>query len=382
MWHSLTGHVTALALAWLGEGGGIMAPSTDSRRSKTSMNEKKLKSGSPGRTALKLGAAAGAGILIGRALRPRRFSFYGKSVVICGGSRGLGLMLARRFADEGARLTLIARGQEQLERAQDELAARGAQVLVLPCDMREQAAATNAISQVIERFGGVDVLVNNLGILRAGPIENMTVSDFVDHLDVHFWGPLYACLAAIPHMKRRRSGRIVNVASIGGKIAVPHLVPYSASKFALVGLSEGLAAELAKDGIRVTTVCPWLMRTGSHTAAEMKGRHELEYRWFALMASLPPLSISADKVANQIVEACRRGDRRLLPSVQARIASAIDELFPRLSAAAMAAMNRMLPAPSARDEVKAAREVRTGPVLSLLTRLSDRAAERHNQLRT
>src|SRR5256714_1298474 len=127
-------------------------------------------------------------------------------------------------------------------------------------------------------------------------------------LAVHLWGPLYAMRAVVPQMRRQGGGRIVNIASIGGKIAVPHLTPYSASKFALVGLSDGMRAELAKDNILVTTVCPGLMRTGSPPNAHFKGRHRAEFTWFVLGDSLPLASIDARRAARHIITACRYCD--------------------------------------------------------------------------
>src|SRR5436309_7591109 len=107
----------------------------------------------------------------------------------------------------------------------------------------------------------------------------MTVEDFEETMRVHFWGPLYATLAALPHLRKQDTGRIVNISSIGGRIAVPHLAPYSASKFALAGLSDGLRTELAREGIYVTTVFPGLMRTGSHVNAQFKGKRRAEFTW-------------------------------------------------------------------------------------------------------
>ena len=209
-------------------------------------------------------AAASVGAVMGlRALRREQVSFEGRTVLLTGGSRGLGLVLARQFAREGARLVLCAREEVELARARNELEAAGAEVLALPCDVRDRVQVEAMVAQVHERFGAVDVLVNNAGLIQVGPLESMTEEDFAEAMDVHFWGPLYTTLAVLPEMKLRGWGRIVNVSSIAGRVSVPHLLPYSASKFALVGLSDGLRSELAQDGILVTTVCPGLMRTGS-----------------------------------------------------------------------------------------------------------------------
>src|SRR5205085_666780 len=265
-------------------------------------------------------AAAGAGALLAARALYRRWQEYdlrGKTVLVTGGSRGLGLVLAREFAEEGAQVAICARDPAELERARRDLSARGARVLAFPCDVTERAQVKELVEVVTRHFGGVDVLVNNAGVIQVGPVEVMTLEDFEQAMAVHFWGPLYATLCVLPQMRERRDGRIVNISSIGGKIGVPHLVPYSASKFALAGLSDGLRAELAKDNILVTTVCPGLMRTGSPRNATFKGRHRAEYAWFAISDALPVTSIQAERAAGQIVAACKRGQAELVITTQA-----------------------------------------------------------------
>jgi NAD(P)-dependent dehydrogenase (short-subunit alcohol dehydrogenase family) len=139
----------------------------------------------------------------------------------------------------------------------------GAHVLAIACDVREAEGVTRAIARAVGAFGRLDALVNNAGIIAVGPLECMTAHDYRDALDTHFWAMYHAVEAARPFMERQGGARIVNVTSIGGKISVPHLLPYSVSKFAAVGYSQGLRAELARKNICVTTVCPGLMRTGS-----------------------------------------------------------------------------------------------------------------------
>ena len=179
-----------------------------------------------------------------------------KTVLVTGGSRGLGLVLAREFARNGAQVAICARDEEELEKARVDLLERGADVMTVQCDVTKNEEVENMVNRVHERFGKIDVLVNNAGTIQVGPLEVMNRKDFKKAMKAHFWGPLNTILAVLPEMRERQDGRIVNISSIGGKIAVPHLVPYSASKFALVGLSKGLRAELRKDGIVVTTVCP------------------------------------------------------------------------------------------------------------------------------
>ena len=217
-------------------------------------------------TGLALLAAGVAGAMaLGAKRRSRLFDFNGKSVVITGGSRGLGLVLARQLAAEGARLTLIARDVSELERAADDIRGRhpSARVLVVPGDVGRREDVEDAIAKTMSRYGCIDVLINNAGVIKVGPLEHMTLSDYDEAMRVHFWGPLFMVRGVLPHMRSQGGGRIVNISSIGGRIAVPHLLPYSASKFALAGLSDGLRAELAYENILVTTVCPGLMRIGS-----------------------------------------------------------------------------------------------------------------------
>src|SRR5438067_5832771 len=329
--------------------------------------------------------AAGLGsVVAARVLRRlNRLDFKDRTVVITGGSRGLGLVLARAFAAEGARLAILARDRAELERAEKDIASRGGQVLALPCDVRDRRQAQGAIARVVDHYGRIDVLVNNAGVIQVGPVEHMSVKDFEDAMAVHMWGPLYTMLAAVPTMRRQGGGRIVNIASIGGKIAVPHLLPYAASKFALVGLSDGMRAELAKDGIHVTTVCPGLMRTGSPVNAQFKGRHRDEFTWFVLGDSLPLASIDARRAARQIIKACRYGDPHLTITAQARAAVALSALFPGLVARALDLSNRVLPGPAADggDQLKTGWESQSPLASSLLTRLTYSAAERNNEYR-
>src|SRR5437762_10516428 len=148
--------------------------------------------------------AVGLGSLVAaQALRRRnRMDFQDRTVVITGGSRGLGLVLAREFAAEGARLAILARDRAELERAEKHIASRGAQVLALPCDVRDRRQAQGAITRVVDHHGGIDVLVNNAGVIQVGPVEHMSIEDFEEAMAVHMWGPLYTMLAAVPSMRR------------------------------------------------------------------------------------------------------------------------------------------------------------------------------------
>jgi short-subunit dehydrogenase len=283
-----------------------------------------------------------AGALIYRAVKPR-YSFGDKVVLITGGSRGLGLVLARELAKRGAKIAICARDRDEVQRAKDDLESRGAEVFDAICDMREQGEVERMITDVRSRFGRINVLVNNAGVIQVGPLEAQTQEDFEEAMRIHFWGPFYAMRAVLGDMKQRGEGRIVNISSIGGKIAVPHLVPYCASKFALAGLSSGMQTELVKDGVYVTTVYPGLMRTGSHINAFFKGQNEKEFALFSIANGLPLTSVSAESAARQIADAAANGKAELVISPQAKAAVKINELLPNVTSAILAATNQLLP---------------------------------------
>jgi NAD(P)-dependent dehydrogenase (short-subunit alcohol dehydrogenase family) len=324
----------------------------------------------------------GAGVAYANAKERRRFSFHGRTVVITGGSRGLGLCMAREFAREGARLVLLARNPETLQRAEAELRGAGASVLAIPCDLRNQEQATAAIRKAHQHFGSIDVLVNNAGIIEVGPLEHMHVRDFHEAMDIHFYAPLYTTLAALPFLRESGGGRIVNISSIGGKMAFPHLVAYSASKYALVGFSDGIRAELRRENIFVTTVCPGFMRTGSVRHARFKGKHEMEFAWFAAGAALPLFSMDPAKAAQKIVRACRTGSPQLLLGIKTKTAVLMNDFFPGVTTALLSAVNRLMPNP---DPTKnggshSGAESRPGKMPSWLTRGLDDAASANNEL--
>ena len=335
-----------------------------------------------GKDIIKL-TALGAGIyaLKSAVSHLSEYDLKDKTVLITGGSRGLGLVMAREFAREGSRLVLCARDEEELEQARLDLEKLDAEVLVVPCDVTSKDDVNQMISTVNSRFGAVDVLVNNAGVIQVGPIEVMTHEDFELAMQAHFWGPLNTIMATLPSMLERRTGRIVNISSIGGKVSVPHLVPYSASKFALVGLSKGLRAELMKDGIKVTTVCPGLMRTGSPRNADFKGKHQFEYAWFSISDALPLLTVSAENAARQVVRACKRGDAELVISVPAKIAVLFDALFPEAMSQMLAIANRVLPrAGGVGMERRKGRESTSAWSPSWITALNEEAALRNNEI--
>ena len=312
----------------------------------------------------------------------RRIDFAGKTVLISGASRGLGLELARGFAGEGANLILVARDDGNLAQSAKELRGYGVNVESHSIDVGSRSQVRNACASIFAEGRKVDALINNAGSIQVGPVENMELDDYEAALRVHFWGPLYLMHEIVPHMKARGEGRIVNIASIGGKVAVPHLIPYTASKFALAGLSQGMRAELLKDGIYVTTVSPGLMRTGSHLNAYFKGQHKKEYALFSIANASPLLSISSEDAARQIMEACRYGQAELVITAQARMLRLANSLFPGFVSETMGWVNRALPKTPGRtgDTLRRGSESQSLIAPSPLTRPADKAARRNNEI--
>lgn len=319
--------------------------------------------------------------------RRRTMNFQNKTVLITGGSRGLGLELARLFAQEKANLALCARDADELDKARAELDTYGGRVYTEVCDITDSAQTQTFVQHVTQTLGSVDVLINNAGIIVVTPYANATEADFRDAMDTNFWGGFNMIQAVLPHMRAKpqrepsERPRIVNITSIGGKMAVPHLLPYSVSKFAMVGFSEGLQAELHKEGIYVTTICPGLMRTGSPRQALIRGQHKDEYAAFKISDSIPLLTLNAEEAARQIMEACRQGETERILSLPAKTAALLQGIAPTLLADLLTVADKLLPEPvegySARQEGKEAEGVLSS---SILTTLTDDAARRNNEM--
>lgn len=303
-----------------------------------------------------IAGAAAAYALKSSASKPRP----GQVVLITGGSRGLGLALAERYARSGARLILAARDLEELITARHTLLDREAiqspdDVLLIPADLTDAAQAAKLVDHAVSHFGRIDVLINNAGIIEVGPVENQPLAAYRRAMATNFFAALHTTHAALPYLLRRNplhgDAAIVNIASIGGKFAVPHMLPYVASKFALVGFSEGLHAELRHKGIRVTTVCPGLMRTGGEAHADYTGQTKKEQRWFTLAARTPILTASVRHAANKIYNAVAAGRAEITITPQAWLTARVAGLAPATTQyLASLANHLLLPAPSASDQ--------------------------------
>ncbi len=290
-------------------------------------------------------AAVGAAWGASRLLRAsRRIDLEDRVVIVTGASTGHGLMVARQAANRGARLVLAARDPENLYAAEVEMVHAGARdVVAVPTDVTDREQCQYLIDLAVQRHGRLDILINNAGIITVGPMETMTILDIEDSLATNFWGAVYCSMAAIPHMKRQRFGRIGNVISIGGKVPTPHLLPYTSSKFALAGFTQSLRTELAKDGILVTGIYPHLMRTGGHVHAWIKGDREAEYTLFGLSDTIPGISTPAEAVASRLWRAVCDGEAEAIAGWPAALAAKVHALFPNATAEVLAMVARMLP---------------------------------------
>ncbi len=317
-------------------------------------------------TGLVAGAATAGLAAAISALLPRRGP-RGQVVLITGGGGGLGSALARRWAREDARLVLNGRTPDQPDQTRRALLAEGHvrnpdHILAVPADLTRLEDAERLIDTTLTRFGRIDVLINAAGIIEVGPFENQPVSAFRDAMDANFFSALHTITAALPHLLRQTPMRsahnrasIVNISSIGGKFAVPHMLPYVASKFALTGFSEGLHAELRSRGVRVTTVCPGLMRTGSEVRAHFVGNVDQERRWFDLGATTPVVAASVGHAANRIYNATIAGAAEITITPQAWLAARINGLAPGLTSIAGALANDLiLPKPTPTDAMPSA----------------------------
>jgi short-subunit dehydrogenase len=303
--------------------------------------------------------------------------------LVAGGSRGLGLLMARDLARHGYLPVLWARDADELARAVAVLRDEGYAARAMVCDVREHEAIEDIVTTIESEIGPIQVAVHVAGIIQVGPLQSLTREHFQQAIDTMTWGPVNVALAVLPAMRRRGSGHIGIITSIGGLVSVPHLLPYSTAKFGAVGFSNGLRAELAGTGVTVTTVAPGLMRTGSHLRAEFTGDAPAEYAWFAPGASLPLVSMDAERAAARIVRGILRGRSIVLLTPLAKVGARVAGVAPATTAAAMSLMAQLLPGapagPTGTVEGRVARRVLASPLVERLTVWGTRAAARNNE---
>ncbi len=344
------------------------------------------------RTKKRLLGAATAALVVGRLgwetwVRRRAVRLPGATAVVCGASRGLGRALALELARRGvSKIAICARDEHDIDGVAKELVARGLQVVAEACDLSEEVQVARFIGHATTQLGPIDVLVTNAATITVGPSVTLTRDDFDHALSSTFFTALHPILAAAPAMRQRRSGTIAVVTSVGARVGVPHLSPYSAAKFATMGMSEALRAELAADGVHLLTVVPGLMRTGSHVHADFKGDHELEYTWFGASATAPLLSIDTECAARRIVCAIARGTTEVAFTPEARFGPILRAIAPGAWADLLAFVAGLLPRPpvgstrgAERREGSEIEDTSDSPLVDAVKKRTDPFATKHAQ---
>lgn len=317
-------------------------------------------------------------------------SLRGLSAVVTGGSRGLGLLLADRLAARHCTVTIVARDEEELGQAAARLRRRdGARIRTAVCDVRDREAVEELYRSTTSEVGGIDLVFANAGVIQVAPVGAIGVGEFTSAMDTIFMGALHASLEALPYLRRSpHGGRLALIGSVGGLLAVPHLLPYSCAKSAVGALAEGLHAEASADGVSVTAVHPGLMRTGSHLHAEFGGAHNQEFAWFSALAGTPLISMDARRAAERIVAGVQRRRTRIVLTPGARAASLAHGVAPALTTRLTTLSTRALPSSPASpgglregDEVAPPSHSISRTLRALGSALNDRASRAYNQRR-
>lgn len=312
--------------------------------------------------------------------KTRALPLRGKVAIVTGGARGLGLRIAEELGRQGASVAICGRDEAAVARASRLLGGRGIDVLAVACDLGDEGAARSFVERVADQYGRIDIVVNNAGVIQVAPLDQVDHAMIEEAMHSNFWTCANTTFAALPYLERPESaGRIVNITSVGGRVALPHMLGYTASKFAMIGFSEALHAELFARGLRVTTVVPGPMRTGSYYNAEFVGRQKQEFAWFSVLSSLPILSADAGRAARRIVQAMREGQTEVHIGLSGQILPFLHGLSPRLFMAFSAAVAALLPKPSSSDERWKGREINSTLPGSALLEFGDRAARENNE---
>jgi short-subunit dehydrogenase len=282
----------------------------------------------------------------------------GARVIITGASSGMGKALAIKLAkDYQAKLVLNARSEGALNLTKDLVEAAGGEAAVVVGDVGSPDLPQKLVDAAFDRFGGIEILVNNAGFAKPGPMQNLTPKDWEDVFQVNFFAPLRLTYLVLPHFIEKKHGTIVNISSVAGKVAVPGSVSYCASKFALTGLSEGTAAEFADKGVNVITVCPGWVRTeffeknsvsSTRNPTSMAQKNDLSG---LLMRHV--LSISSEEAAGEIIAAVQKNkSSEIVLTLPAKAVERIQAIFP----AVMANVSKLVPNHGGVEEAKAKAE--------------------------
>ncbi len=239
-------------------------------------------------------------------------------VLITGATSGLGEALALRFAREGARVAVTGRNPDKVKRAAERVAAAGGEVLEMVLEVTRLEDFEKAAATIEAQWGGLDWLVNNAGVASGAPLEDWTYDAWRHVLDVNLWSVVYGCRVLGPLLQRQGRGHIVNVASAASFVAAPEMASYSASKAAVVSVSETLRSELAPQGISVTVSCPGLFKTDLLSPDKIEADDKGERILHNLEAEMERSTLTADQVAADLVRCARKGRLYSVPGFDSK----------------------------------------------------------------
>jgi NAD(P)-dependent dehydrogenase (short-subunit alcohol dehydrogenase family) len=258
-----------------------------------------------------------------------RSCWHNKAVLVTGGSAGLGLAIAEAFAAAGAKVAICARGKESLVQAEQKLRGQGCDVLAIGADVTRPDDVERLVHSVLERFGRLDVLINNAGRSSRGAALDTTPEEFRELLELNLIAAVRVTRAAAPHLLAAK-GHVVNISSLGGKSAARYLGAYNASKFALNAYSQQLRLELQPQGLHVLVVCPGPL---ARSEARTYGAEQMEKLPESARkpgGGVKTRLIDPQWLAGRIVKACQRREPELVVPAKARLLFAIQQLFPGL----------------------------------------------------
>ncbi len=215
----------------------------------------------------------------------------GKVVVITGASSGLGAATARHLSAAGAKVVLGARREQRLTELVKQLTDNGQEAIAVKTDVTDQAQVQKLVDTAVEKFGRVDVLLNNAGLMQQSPLEALKIDEWNNMIDVNVKGMLYGIAAALPHMQKQKSGHIINVSSVAGHKVTPAGVVYCATKHAVRAISEGLRSEVKEYNMRTTIISPGAVDTELPSHITHKESHEGINEYYQQVA-VPPDSFA------------------------------------------------------------------------------------------
>jgi short-subunit dehydrogenase len=218
--------------------------------------------------------------------------FKGKIVLITGASSGIGRETAIQFIKGRANVILVARRKNRLESIADEFKEFNSSIMIYQCDVSDKSQVEKMANFVLERFGYIDILVNNAGFAIYGPVRDLSIQDIQSQMETNYFGMVYCIKNFLPSMIEKNSGHIVNVASVAANFGLPGIASYCASKFAMLGFSEGLRHELAETDIGITVVSPIMVRTEFFNNPSFKKK-----------PNYSPISLDSKTVAKAIMKA-------------------------------------------------------------------------------